>query len=804
VNPIEFLAIDLMKVVCDLSQVQDPHADPHPGQHELIRRFACHWKLHQAFLLIRRFYSGPEKNELSFWVYAGGTIYDPEPCSIIEISLNQSPTLDLLTKQQKVDFQIDNDPQLRDKLRLSYASFSDLTPNMCATKIIDSQNQTIGFLIVPQSASDVLDGGKVDALIYAVRLAFERSSSAYAENDRLCTSLSDIAGQFLPEVSKKDVSPEIKDNDIEITDDVLQEFLDYTRTIMNAQKCALFLVDEQGDSLTLERISEERGKEKSTLHYEQIPHIPSYDLRNYDPSKIGQGVTPWVLYRKKPFNARSYEELLGSSEGHHKGNWDALIYGGNAKAQQDFKCVYMTPLFAGDKPIGVLKCENRTVEAKYQYFDQIDERQINVMAGVLANLVVSQRIEKRRYDVALPAISEILLREFGHPKLFKSLLIECRRLLHAEFCSLFVVTDQRNLSLRAIVGIDEDKENKLKGFGYQDYRKSTGLTCLVLQKNRSFNIRSYQDLADSAERKGPGKWDDIVYDGSAERKFKSLYSIPLRIGDEDIGVLKVENKNVIPYYFTESDERLFDLIGRLIAISVKYDNESYLGLMLRAAEMGFLASGIAHEFNTYLQGIQVIESRIRNLASDPQIRLLGRDLSKQVNLATSAIENFREIRDRKQKVETFHADEMAEQITAIVKERFKNNNIELDFIKSSIEVRMNKSEFQTILINLLRNAHDAILEARRPGRVVLRLEAIDQERFIVEVADDGNGIDAETEKHLGTPYFSTKGIEGGMGMGLFWIQRITDSNHGKIEHDPKNKCGGATFRVILPLKTIGD
>lgn len=314
-------------------------------------------------------------------------------------------------------------------------------------------------------------------LIGAVRMAFERSSGAYAENDRLCTSLSDIAGQLLGIC--EDASPAIKKDGTETADDVLQEFLDYTRTIMKAQKCALFLVDEQGNSLTLERISEEGGKEKSTLHYEQIPHIPSYDLRNYTPSKSGQGVTPWVFYRKKPFNARSYEKLLSSSEGHHKGNWDALIYGGKDKAKQDFKCVYMSPLLASKKSIGVLKCENRTADAKCPYFDQIDERQVNVMAGVLANLVVSQRIEKRRYDTTLPAISEILLREFGQPKLFKSLLIECRRLLHADLCSLFVVTDRTDLSLRAIVGLDEVKENMLKVFRYTDYHKSDGLTCLV-------------------------------------------------------------------------------------------------------------------------------------------------------------------------------------------------------------------------------------------------------------------------------------------------------------------------------------
>jgi signal transduction histidine kinase len=354
--------------------------------------------------------------------------------------------------------------------------------------------------------------------------------------------------------------------------------------------------------------------------------------------------------------------------------------------------------------------------------------------------------------------------------------------------------------LRAIVGLDDEKESRLSGFRYQDYRTSDGLTCLVLKQNKSFNIRSYQDLADRAERKGPGKWDGIVYEGNAAVKFKSLYSIPLRIGGEDIGVLKVENKNVPPFYFTESDERLFDLIGRLIAIGVRYDNEAYLGLMLRAAEMGFLASGIAHEFNTYLQGIQAIASRLRQQAEDPELRVFVKRLSKQVKLAAKAIENFRMIRDRKHTVETFSVDELVDQITATVGERFRNNDVELHVQKSGIEVTMNPTELQTVLINLLRNAQDSIEETKCPGKVFVTLRISGRDRFVIEVADTGKGIDPQTRDYLCAPYFSTRASQGGTGMGLFWIRRIVERNNGKIEFDVRNEHGGATFRITLPTK----
>ena len=356
----EALATDLMNAVSGFSRTQDPH----PGQHKLIRRIAQYWSLHQAFLLIRRFFLGPARNELSFWVYAGGEIIEQHmpnrPGSIVEIALNQSPVLDRLTAQGCATFSTSDDPVLREKLFMACAPSSDLAGQMRGMQISDSQYGVIGFLILPQAASEMFSGEGVQILIAAVRLAFERSSSAYAENERLCTSLSAIAAQLLANCEHP--SPAGWDNSSFTAADVLQEFLDYTRITMRAQKCALFLVDEQGNTLTLERISEASGA-GNTLHYDQIPHIPSYNLAHYDPSKLGQGVTPWVLHRKKPFNARSYEELLTNSEGHHKGNWDAFIYGGYDKARQDFKCLYMTPLLAGDKSIGVLKCENRTPDA---------------------------------------------------------------------------------------------------------------------------------------------------------------------------------------------------------------------------------------------------------------------------------------------------------------------------------------------------------------------------------------------------------------------------------------------------------
>ena len=81
---------------------------------------------------------------------------------------------------------------------------------------------------------------------------------------------------------------------------------------------------------------------------------------------------------KKPFNARSYEELINCSEGHHRGNWDPFIYGSDKEAHM-FQCLYMTPLLAGNEAIGVLRFENRIDGVIHRYFNEAEAGELMLL-----------------------------------------------------------------------------------------------------------------------------------------------------------------------------------------------------------------------------------------------------------------------------------------------------------------------------------------------------------------------------------------------------------------------------------------
>jgi signal transduction histidine kinase len=614
-------------------------------------------------------------------------------------------------------------------------------------------------------------------------------TNLFAEKDRIYGMFSDIAQSLSDAFFHPHANP---DGHSEVAGgDVLQHVLDYTLEFLKAEKCALFLDDLNATILVLERVS-------GAVDFAKLKDIATYDLRQTGP---GSGVTPWVYRRRMPFNARNFDELRHNSEGFWKGNWDSPMYGGPDTARERFQCVYMAPLLAGSRAIGVIKYENRSAGAASNHFDAQEERLIDMIAALVTNLVVSQRIERNRYDRVLPRISTALVAHFDKPSSYENLLETCRNILSADICSLFLV-NQPDLWLECIVGIPDWKKERLREFRYENYRSAKGLTPWILTKATAFNVRSYPDLQGRSEGHHLGLWDQTVYEGHPSELFKSLYSVPLIIGDQSIGVFKVENKNIPPYYFTESDERLFDLIGRLIAVGVLYaktrENEQYLLQMARNVELGFLAAGISHEFNTYLQRMLDKAVLANDCCTEDSVKHELARIVQTIEEAKKVISLFSSMRNTSSGATDITIDDVVNSIIGLSKERFIAHSVRIEYTNSSVKtVHLNLSEFQSILINLINNAFDAVAEfGERPRVVAITVRPDQEERFTIDVADSGPGIPPKVRNLVFAPFFTTK--REGMGIGLYLVQRLVTNIGGKIDAQSPNELGGALFSVNLP------
>jgi signal transduction histidine kinase len=121
--------------------------------------------------------------------------------------------------------------------------------------------------------------------------------------------------------------------------------------------------------------------------------------------------------------------------------------------------------------------------------------------------------------------------------------------------------------------------------------------------------------------------------------------------------------------------------------------------------------------------------------------------------------------------------------------------IEREYDRSLPKVTIYGSEINQVWTNLIDNAIDAIGDS---GTITLRTRR-DGECILVDVADTGPGIPAEVRTHVYEPFFTTKDVGKGTGLGLDTARRIVEERHeGSLGFDTEER--GTTFHVWLPLK----
>lgn len=246
----------------------------------------------------------------------------------------------------------------------------------------------------------------------------------------------------------------------------------------------------------------------------------------------------------------------------------------------------------------------------------------------------------------------------------------------------------------------------------------------------------------------------------------------------------------------QTEQRLQELQSELVHIS-------------RLTAMGEMASTLAHELNqplaaisNYLKGSQ----RILEGEATEQLPLLRDALGKASDQAMRAGQIIRRLRDF---VARGESERRVESITKLVEEAsalalvgVKDRGIRVQFkFDPHIDlVLADRVQIQQVLLNLIRNAMDAMEESRvRDLAVSVAPEGQGQVR--VSVADTGPGIAPEVAEHLFQPFITTKAQ--GMGVGLSISRTIIEAHGGRIWAE-RNANGGTTFHFTLAAVEEGD
>ena len=218
----------------------------------------------------------------------------------------------------------------------------------------------------------------------------------------------------------------------------------------------------------------------------------------------------------------------------------------------------------------------------------------------------------------------------------------------------------------------------------------------------------------------------------------------------------------------------------------------------RLATVGRMAAHITHEVRNPLASVglylELLSDEIG--AENPdEARRLVQSLSAEVDRLSEITETYlRFVRLPKPKLEREDLGALASSVLEFSRGELALARIDLELVIPSglPEVAADESQIRQALLNLVRNAKEAMPEG---GRIRVEVGTTDSGWMRLAVTDSGPGISPENLSKIFDPFFSTK--QKGTGLGLALVQQIVTDHGGRIEVDLP-ATGGTTFAILLP------
>ncbi|WP_342363279.1 MASE4 domain-containing protein [Terrarubrum flagellatum] len=220
----------------------------------------------------------------------------------------------------------------------------------------------------------------------------------------------------------------------------------------------------------------------------------------------------------------------------------------------------------------------------------------------------------------------------------------------------------------------------------------------------------------------------------------------------------------------------------------------------RLSEIGQMASALVHEINQPVTAIaNYIDAGRRMIAmgSSSDLPPLFEKTSAQARRATELLRRFRDFGRKGEIIE--REEDLRNAIVeiaqlALVGPLKRDAMLELQIRPDASRVVVDKIQIQQVLLNLIRNAAEAMADAPE-RRIVIAAERAGEDRVEISVADTGPGLPVSVREKLFQPFVTTK--ETGMGVGLSICQGIIEA-HGGVISAADRPGGGAVFRFTVP------
>lgn len=311
----------------------------------------------------------------------------------------------------------------------------------------------------------------------------------------------------------------------------------------------------------------------------------------------------------------------------------------------------------------------------------------------------------------------------------------------------------------------------------------------------------------------------LLFSYTIARPLKSLsmQSAAIEIRNIQSGIRNIRQSTMQPYYRIR---RMFGLDDEIDVLYQNYSNmlqrleDAYLTMnrlqqsLLQSeklASIGTLTAGVAHEINNPLAGISI---GLHRIAKDPENVTQVKEYTLMMQEALTRIEQV--IKDlltfsRKDElaVERINACKLLQKAVKLAEYRVKSRQvgIQIDLPACNIDLEVSPNRIEQVFLNLIINAVDSVAErmALHPeikGLIKVTAESDDQWIRII-FHDNGMGISKGAIGKIFDPFYTTKGVGEGTGLGLSVSYQIIKDHGGQIqvESEPGQ---GSSFYIILP------
>lgn len=238
--------------------------------------------------------------------------------------------------------------------------------------------------------------------------------------------------------------------------------------------------------------------------------------------------------------------------------------------------------------------------------------------------------------------------------------------------------------------------------------------------------------------------------------------------------------------------------------------QSEMATLSQVMRLGVLTASIAHEVNQPLSGIVTNASAIlRMLTSDPPnvdgALEAARRAIRDGNRASEVITRLRALFAKKHALtEWVDLNEAAREVTGEFMGELQRNRVivYLELANDLPLVRGDRVQLEQVILNLLRNALDAMSTVQdRTRQVLVRTEGDSEGCVRLSVKDAGPGFDPQAAEGLFREFYTTK--KDGMGIGLSISRSIIESHHGRL-WATLNDGPGATFSFAIPCRSAEE